>query len=390
MVNVHPVSSDPDQLRQYVEFGIDLYKDNPYYVPPLVSDDVASLTPEKNPAFDFCEAQSFMAFRNGEPVGTITAIINKAVNSRTGKATLRFGFMHFIDDAEVVDALFEAVTEWGRSRGMTEIVGPMGFTDLDQEGMLIEGFEEIGTMATIYNYPYYVDHMERMGFGKEVDWIEFRMTVPDSVPEKYSRIADIVAKRFGLRTVKYSSRKKIKADYGQEIFEVVNKAYADLYGFSPLTPRQIQHYIDVYLNILRLKDVALVVDKDDRLVGLGISMPSVSRALQKSRGRLFPTGWYHLLKAIRGKTDTVDLLLVAVLPEYQAKGVNALIFNDLLPGYIENGYKYAESNPELESNENVQKQWEYFERRQHRRRRAWKKAIPEAPMRMKSTFDQDF
>lgn len=389
MVNVHPVSSDPDQLRQYVEFGIDLYKDNPYYVPPLVSDDVASLTPEKNPAFDFCEAQSFMAFRNGEPVGTITAIINKAVNSRTGKATLRFGFMHFIDDAEVVDALFEAVTEWGRSRGMTEIVGPMGFTDLDQEGMLIEGFEEIGTMATIYNYPYYVDHMERMGFGKEVDWIEFRMTVPESVPEKYSRIADIVAKRFGLRTVKYSSRKKIKADYGQEIFEVVNKAYADLYGFSPLTPRQIQHYIDVYLNILRLKDVALVVDKDDRLVGLGISMPSVSRALQKSRGRLLPTGWYHLLKAIRGKTDTVDLLLVAVLPEYQAKGVNALIFNDLLPGYIENGYKYAESNPELESNENVQKQWEYFERRQHRRRRAWKKAIPEAPMRMKSTSDPD-
>lgn len=390
MVNVHPVSSDPDQLRQYVEFGIDLYKDNPYYVPPLVSDDVASLTPEKNPAFDFCEAQSFMAFRNGEPVGTITAIINKAVNSRTGKATLRFGFMHFIDDAEVVDALFEAATEWGRSRGMTEIVGPMGFTDLDQEGMLIEGFEEIGTMATIYNYPYYADHMERMGFGKEVDWIEFRMTVPDSVPEKYSRIAEIVAKRFGLRTVKYSSRKKIKADYGQEIFEVVNKAYADLYGFSPLTPRQIQHYIDVYLNILRLKDVALVVDKDDRLVGLGISMPSVSRALQKSRGRLFPTGWYHLLKAIRGKTDTVDLLLVAVLPEYQAKGVNALIFNDLLPGYIENGYKYAESNPELESNENVQKQWEYFERRQHRRRRAWKKAIPEAPMRMKSTSDPDF
>ena len=390
MVNVHPVSSDPDQLRQYVEFGIDLYKDNPYYVPPLVSDDVASLTPEKNPAFDFCEAQSFMAFRNGEPVGTITAIINKAVNSRTGKATLRFGFMHFIDDAEVVDALFEAVTEWGCSRGMTEIVGPMGFTDLDQEGMLIEGFEEIGTMATIYNYPYYADHMERMGFGKEVDWIEFRMTVPDSVPEKYSRIAEIVAKRFGLRTVKYSSRKKIKADYGQEIFEVVNKAYADLYGFSPLTPRQIQHYIDVYLNILRLKDVALVVDKDDRLVGLGISMPSVSRALQKSRGRLFPTGWYHLLKAIRGKTDTVDLLLVAVLPEYQAKGVNALLFNDLLPGYIENGYKYAESNPELESNENVQKQWEYFERRQHRRRRAWKKAIPEAPMRMKSTSDPDF
>ncbi len=389
MVHVHPVSTDSDQLRQYVKFGIDLYKDNAYYVPPLISDDVASLTPEKNPAFDFCEAQSFMAFRNGEPVGTITAIINRAVNEKTGKNVLRFGFMHFIDDAEVVDGLFDAVIDWGRNRGMNEIVGPMGFTDLDQEGMLIEGFEETGTMATIYNYPYYVDHMRRMGFEKEVDWIEFRMTVPDSVPEKYSRIAEIVAKRFELRTKKYTSRKKIKEEYGQEIFEVVNKAYADLYGFSPLTPRQIKHYIDVYLNILRLQDVSLVVDRDDHLVGLGISMPSVSRALQKSRGRLFPTGWYHLLKAIRGKTDTVDLLLVAVLPEYQAKGVNALIFNDLLPGYIANGYKYAESNPELESNENVQKQWEYFERRQHRRRRAWKKAIPEPPMCMPQTPDPD-
>ncbi|MDE6278057.1 MAG: N-acetyltransferase [Muribaculaceae bacterium] len=383
MVYVHPISTDADQLRQYVEFGINLYKDNPYYVPPLVSDDIASLTPEKNPAFDFCDAQSFMAFRNGEPVGTITAMVNHAVNEKTGKKTLRFGFMNFIDDAEVVDALFDAVIAWGRERGMEEIVGPMGFTDLDQEGMLIEGFEELGTMATIYNYPYYVDHMKRMGFEKEVDWIEFRMTVPDAVPEKYSRIAEIVAKRYDLRTKKYTSRKKIKEEYGRDIFEVVNSAYADLYGFAPLTPRQIQHYIDVYLNILRLEDVSLVVDKDDKLVGLGISMPSVSRALQKSRGRLFPTGWYHLLKAINGKTDTVDLLLVAVLPEYQSKGVNALIFNDLLPGYIRNGYKYAESNPELENNENVQKQWEYFERRQHRRRRAWRKEMPAATLRLK-------
>lgn len=377
-MNVHPISTDHDQLLQYVQFGINLYKDNPYYVPPLVSDEIATLTPEKNPAFDFCEAQSFMAFRNGEPAGTITAMINRAVNERTGKKTMRFGFMNFVDDPEVVDGLFAAVEEWGRSRGMTEMVGPMGFTDLDQEGMLIDGFEEIGTMATIYNYPYYVDHMRRMGFEKEVDWIEYRMTVPDAVPEKYSRIADIVAKRYELRTVKYTSRKKIKEDYGREIFEVVNKAYADLYGFAPLTERQIRHYIDVYLNILRLQDVSLVVDKTGRLVGLGISMPSLSRALQKSRGRLFPMGWLPLLKAIRGKSDTVDLLLVAVLPEYQSKGVNALIFNDLLPGYIANGYKYAESNPELETNENVQKQWEYFERRQHRRRRAWKKAIPAA------------
>lgn len=374
-VFVHPISTDKDQLRQYVQFGIDLYKDNPYYVPPLISDQIDTLRPEGNPAFDFCEAQSFMAWRDGEPVGTITAMINKAVNDKTGQRTMRFGFMDFIDDAEVVDALFDAASAWGRERGMDTITGPLGFTDLDQEGMLIEGFEELGTMATIYNYPYYVSHMERMGFVKEADWIEFRMTVPDSVPEKYSRIAQIVATRFGLSVKKYTSRSKIKKEYGRAIFEVVNEAYADLYGFSRLTERQIEHYINIYLGILRLEDVSLVVDRDGRLVGLGISMPSLSRALQASRGRLFPWGWWKLLRAIQGHTDTVDLLLVAVLPEYQAKGVNALIFNDLLPGYIRNGYKFAESNPELEGNENVQKQWEYFERRQHRRRRAWTKAL---------------
>lgn len=374
-VYVHPISTDTDQLRQYVQFGIDLYKGNSCYVPPLITDEIDTLRPEGNPAFDFCEAQSFMAYRNGEPVGTITAIINNAVNEKTGDKTLRFGFLNFVDDAETVDKLFEAVEDWGRQRGMTKIVGPMGFTDLDQEGMLIEGFDEIGTMATIYNYPYYATHMERLGFEKEVDWLEFRMNVPEAVPEKYSRIADIVARRFGLKTKKFTSRKKIKEQYGQAIFEVVNKAYADLYGFSPLTQRQIDHYINVYLNILRLRDVSLVVNENDELVAIGISMPSLSRALQKSGGKMLPFGWYHLLKAIRGKVDTVDLLLVAVLPEYQAKGVNALIFNDLLPGYIENGYKFAESNPELEGNENVQKQWEYFERRQHRRRRAWKKSL---------------
>lgn len=374
-INVHPIAASADQLYQYVKFRVDLYKGNPYYVPPLLSDDIASLTPEKNPAYDFCEAQSFMAFDNGEPVGAITAIINKAVNEKTGKKTVRFGYVDFIDSREVVDALFDAVEAWGRERGMTEIVGPMGFTDLDHEGMLTEGFEELGTMATIYNYPYYVDHMERMGFEKEVDWVEYRMTVPEAIPEKYSRIAEIVARKYGLRNLKFTSRKKLKEQYGRAIFDLVNEAYADLYGFSPLTDRQIEAYISQYLGILRLEDVSVVVDSDDRLVAFGISMPSLSRALQRSGGKMFPTGWWHLLKAIKGHTDVVDLLLVAVKPEYQSKGVNALIFCDLIPCYIKNGYKYAESNLELEGNENVQKQWDYFERRQHRRRRAWKKAL---------------
>lgn len=374
-VYVHPIATDDDQLRQYVQFGINLYKNNPCYVPPLISDDMGTLSPDKNPAFDYCEAQSFMAFRNGEPVGTITAIINKAANEKTGRKQMRFGFLEFIDDTEVADELFAAAEEWGRQRGMTEIVGPMGFSDMDYEGMLIEGFDEMGTMATIYNPSYYPQHMERLGFKKEVDWVEYRITVPDSVPEKYARIADIIAKKYNLSIKKYTSRAKIKREYGRAIFELVNEAYSELYGFVPLTDRQIEHYINMYLGILRLDDVTLVIDGKGILVALGIAMPSLSQALRKSGGKMLPFGWYHLLRAISGHTDVVDLLLVAVKPEYQSKGVNALIFNDLIPRFHANGYKFAESNVELEGNENVQKQWEYFERRQHRRRRAFIKPI---------------
>lgn len=374
-VEVRPVEPVPSQLRKYVRFAINLYKGNPCYVPPLIIDQVDTLRPDKNPASEFCESQSFMAWRGNVPVGTITAIINRAYNSKTGQAIVRFGFMDFIDDAAVVDALFEAVRRWGTERGMTKMVGPLGFTDLDPEGMLIEGFDEMGTMATIYNYPYYKDHMERMGFVKEADWIEYRITVPDKLPEKHVRIADIVRRRFDLRTPELTDRKKLAKKYGRAIFELINRSYENLYGFVALTDRQIEHYIGIYLSLLRLEDVCIIVDKDDRLVGVGISMPSLSKALRRSGGKLLPTGWYHLLRAIRGHSDVVDLLLVAIDPEYQGKGVNALLFSKLLPAYIANGYKFAESNVELEGNENVQKQWEYFERRQHRRRRAWSKSL---------------
>lgn len=374
-VIVKPIVPNKENLEKYVQFGIDLYDGNDYFVPPLVMDEVNTLMPQTNPAFEHCVAQSFMAYRDGRPMGRITAIINDLVNHKTGEKAMRFGFVDFIDDAEVVDALFKAAEDWGRKRGCTSVIGPMGFSDMDHEGMLVEGFNEMGTMATIYNYPYYPKHMERMGFEKDVDWIEFRMKVPDKIPEKYQRIADIVKRKYNLHTKLYTSRNKIKEEYGVALFELINEAYADLYGYSPLTRRQIDYYINEYLGIIRLEDVSVVVDADENLVGIGISMPSLSKALRKSRGKLFPTGWYHLWRAIRGKVDVVDLMLVAVKPEYQSKGVNALLFCDLIPRYIANGYKYAESNLELENNENVQKQWEYFERRQHRRRRAWKKRL---------------
>ena len=362
-------------LKKFVKWGIDLYKGNECFVPPLVMDDVNTLDPHNNPAFDFCESIYFMAYDDGKPVGRIAGIINNVVNEKTGKKTLRFGWVDFIDDPRVSEALFRAVEVWGRSKGMEEIVGPLGFSDMDPEGMLVEGFDQEGTMATIYNYPYYPKHLEAMGFEKEADWVEFRMTVPDGIPERYQRISDIIKRKYELSTPKYTSAKKLVKDYGQEIFQLINEAYSELYGYSPLTPRQINRYISMYIPVLRLDNISLIVDKDKKLIGVGIAMPSMSKALIKCRGRMFPFGWIHLLKALRGQNDVVDLLLVAVKPEYQSKGVNSLLFTDLIPCLIKNGYKFAESNPELELNQKVQSQWGYFETRQHKRRRAFRKSL---------------
>ena len=272
-------------------------------------------------------------------------------------------------------ALFETAEQWARERGMKRIIGPMGFSDMDHEGMLVEGFEEMGTMATIYNYPYYPKHLEAMGYTKDTDWVEYRITIPDKLPEKMERIAEIVLKKYQLRIVKYTSRKKLAEKYGEDLFRLINDAYADLYGYSPLTDKQIDYYIDMYLGFLKLDYVSIVVDSADRLVGVGISMPSMTKALQKSGGKLFPTGWWHLLRAMKGHNDVVDLMLIAVKPEYQSKGVNSLFFYDLCNLYIRDGVKFAETNLELEENTHVQSQWEYFERRQHRRRRAFTKDL---------------
>lgn len=374
-VEIRPVSTSRRELRAFTRFSIDLYKGNDCFVPPLIHDDVNTLSPKVNPAFDFCQCQCFMAWRDGKPVGRIAGIINNVVNGRTGNKDLRFGFVDFIDDAEVADALFEACADWGRSKGMTSMVGPMGFTDMDHEGMLVEGFDQLGTMATIYNYPYYPAHMERMGFRPEAEWIEMAVKVPDAIPEKYARIARLVQERNNLKVLKFKSRKKIKEQYGRALFELINEAYDNLYGYSPLSPRQIEYYIDMYLGILNLDFVTVVVDSDDKLVAVGISIQSFSRALQKSRGRLFPIGWWHLLGALRGKADYVDLLLIAVKPEYQNKGVNALLFADLIPYYIKAGFKHAETNPELAANTKVRDQWQYFDARLHKRRRSFRKDL---------------
>lgn len=375
MLQVLEIQPTKKKLREFAQFQIDLYDGNPYYVPNLISDDIKTLSPSINPAFEFCEAVSYMAYRNGKPVGRITGIINRQVNKSTGEQAVRFSFFDFVDDPEVSAALLEEVENWGRRKGMKKIIGPLSFTDMDREGMLVEGFEELSTMATNYNYPYYAEHMERHGYKKESDWVEFLLEVPDKVPERYMRIADIAKQKFNLRVLKYTSRKRVKREYGHALFHLINDAYKDLYEYSQLSERQIEYYIDQYLDLLNLDLLSLIVDNKGKLIGVGIALPSMSRALQKSKGKMFPVGWYHLLKGLKGKNDRVDLLLVAVHPNYQNKGINALLFQDLLPYFIANGYKYAETNPEMETNAKVQSQWGYFNPRQHRRRRSFSKKL---------------
>ena len=374
-VEIRQIEPTRKELKKFVKYETDLYEGNPYFVPSLLSDDVNTLSPSVNPAFDFNDYAYFMAYKDGKPAGRIAVFVNHTLNRKQRRKDARFGWLAFEDDREVSKALLEAAEKWAKSKGMNRMIGPLGLTDMDREGLLVEGFEELSTMATNYNYPYFPEHIERQGYRKESDWIEFLMEVPDKIPERFDRIASLVKKKYDLRVLKYSNRKRIKQEYGHALFHLINESYKNLYEYCELTERQIDYYIGIYLGLLNLELVTLVVDRHDKLVAVGISLPSMSRALQKAKGKMMPFGWYHLLKGLKGKNDRVDLLLVAVHPDYQNKGVNAILFQDLIPYYIKNGYKYAESNPEMETNAKVQSQWEAFSPRQHRRRRSYSKHL---------------
>lgn len=365
------------ELKKFIRFNYEFYKDNPYSVPDLYDDMLNTFSPQKNAAFEFCEADYFLALRDGKIVGRVAAIINRRANDTWNKHTVRFGWIDFIDDIEVSTALIDTVKQWGRERGMTEIEGPLGFTDMDAEGMLIEGFDQLSTMATIYNYPYYPQHMERLGMEKSADWVEMKIYVPDHIPEKHQRISQFIARKYNLHIRKIKSKKEIReTGIAHDIFRLINDAYTPLFGYSRMTERQIDQYVKMYVPVLDLRMVSIVENEQNEIVAVGISMASLSRALQKAKGRLLPFGWFHLLKALMWKRPKVlDLLLVAVRPDYQGKGVNALLFTDLIPVYKELGFEYAESNPELEMNEKVQNQWQYFKTEQHKRRRCFKQPL---------------
>ncbi len=367
-------------LKTFIDFHYDLYKGSEYDVPNLFQDELNTLSPDKNAAFEFCEAEYYIAYKDGKPAGRVAAIINNKANERWGRKAVRFGWIDFIDDREVSAALLGAVEDYGRAHGMTEIVGPLGFTDMDPEGMLTFGFDQLGTMPTIYNYPYYPEHMEGMdGYVKDNDYVEYKLFVPEKVPEKYAKIAAMIEKRYDLHVKKITKRDIYKNGYGKKIFDLINMTFKDLYGYSELTDRQIEQYINMYFSFVDLNLITLVEDHScgNKLVGIGITIPSLSHALQKCRrGRLLPFGWWHVLRAVKfHKTDIVDLLLLGVLPEYRAKGVNAMMFADLIPRYYEYGFKWGESQVEMETNEGVQSQWEYLETEHHKRRRCYKKEL---------------
>ena len=380
LIEIKKVESKKD-LKTFIDFHYDLYEGNEYDVPNLFSDEMNTLSKDKNAAFEFCEAEYYLAYKDGKLAGRVAAIINHKANNKWGKKSVRFGWIDFIDDREVSKALLDAVEKYGREKGMEDVVGPLGFTDMDPEGMLTWGFDQLGTMPTIYNYPYYPEHIEALeGFVVDNKYVEFKIMVPDTIPEKYAKIAMMIEKRYNLHVRKLTKKEVFQGGMGQKIFDLINDTYKDLYGYSELSQKQIDQLVKSYLGFLDFNLITCIEDWTDgehKLIGVGITMPSLAHALRKChRGRLLPFGWFHVLRAIKmHKTNIVDLLLIGILPEYRAKGANALLFADLIPWYQKYGIEWGETQVELETNAGVQGQWGALTPVMHKRRKCYKKII---------------
>ncbi len=374
-VTIKTVSTKKD-FKTFVRFGNKLYKGNPYYVPSMPWDDLNTFDKEKNGAFEFSDAEFYLAYKDGNVVGRVAAIVNYKANEAWKVDQVRFGWIDFIDDIEVSKALLDAVVAFGKARGMKQIVGPLGFTDFDPEGMLVEGFDRVSTMALIYNHPYYPEHLKKLGYVKETGWVEYRITIPEQLPEKHVKFAEIVKDRYNLKVRKLTKRQIRTENYGQKLFQLINETYCVLYGYSLLSPKQIDMYVDVYLSLVDMKMLSFIENQEGELIAAGITIPSLSEALQKCNGEIFPFGWWHLLKTMFWKKpETLDLLLIGVRPDYQNKGVNSLLFVDLFQNYRKLGFKYAETNANLETNAKVQAMWTPFEKELHKRRWVFGKEI---------------
>lgn len=360
-------------LGKFVDFQYRLYQGNPYFVPPLRFDEMATLRDDKNPAYEYCNARLWLAYRGNEVVGRVAAILNRAYIDKWKNKYLRFGWLDFVDDPDVLLALMNEVELWAKELNLTAVHGPLGFTDLDHEGMLVEGFDKVGTLATIYNHPYYPVHLEKLGYKKDADWLEFRIKIPQAIPETVDRVAEIVLRRLQLTIVRAKKPKDI-LPYAKQIFELINVAYGNLYGVVPLTEKQITYYVKQYFSFVRADFITIVLDKEGKLAAFGITMPSLSSALQKAGGKLFPFGFIHLLQAIR-KNTLADLYLVSVRPDLQGKGVNALLIRETNIAFHRYGIKEVESNPQLEVNDRILTMWEHYDHIQHKRRRCYIKHL---------------
>ena len=382
--NVTDVSSSVDivevltkkDLWKWVRFPNKLYKDNEFFVPFLENDefDTFSGSIEKNPAYEFCETKLFLAYKNGMPVGRIAGLINHAYNKKWSKNAIRFTRFDFVDDYEVSLALFKKVVDWGKERSYTEIMGPIGFTDMDHEGMLIDGFDEINMSITFYNHPYYLSHMERLGLVKSIDWIEYKISVPPEIDPKIEKMAKHVLDKGNYRVITYTDRKVLYKE-AFEAFSLIDIAFSKLYGTVPLTDSIIKNAIDAYIPLVNLDYICSIKDNDNKIVGFGVMVPSIARALKKSDGKLFPFGILRMLRALKGKNDTLEMYFVAVDPEHQLHGVPVLMIQTLLDKLIRNGVRYCDTGPMLETNGAVHSMWRYFDKRQNKRRRCYVKAI---------------
>ena len=375
-LNIREVTTK-EELRRFVDYPNVLYKDVRQYVPAFYADDLDDWDREKNPAFSYCDAKCFLAWRDGEIVGRIGAILSHKANETWNTRRMRFTQVDFIDDREVSAALFAAAEDWARSLGCTQIHGPLGFCDMDREGMLVEGFDERSMFITYYNHPYYNEHLQSLGYIKDTDWVENLIEIPPADSEnaqKLRKLSQWLLKRGSYHKADISSKSQITPRHIEQVFHLVNKAYAPLYGVVALSDEQVKRYARKFLPMVHPDYLCLVMNEQEELVAFGVCVPSMAEALRRCRGRLFPTGWFHVLRAMK-KNDTIDLLLIAVDPQLQGTGLNAIVMDHILQGAQKNGIAYAETGPTLEVNDKVQSQWKFFERRQHKRRRCYIKDL---------------
>lgn len=363
----------PSELRRFVELQFDLYRDSPYWVPPLVAEELKILRQDVNPAFAHCQVAYWLAYWQGRPAGRIAGIVNRRANELHGTRLARFGWLDFIDAPAISAALLATVERWACAQGMTALHGPLGFTDFDPEGMLIEGFEELGTAPDIYNYPYYPIHLQEHGYVKDADWFEYQMAVPKRVPEKADRLRAKVLKRYRLRVVPAAHRADLMP-YVPGFFEVMDAAYRDVYGYVPLTSAQKDFYMARYFMHLMPDYVRVIVDEQDHVAAFVIGFPSLSRALQSVRGRLYPLGILTMLQALR-RNPHVEIVLGAVRPDLQGKGLTAVLMDEITRACIRNRIVSVETSKQLESNFLVRAHWRYYDARRHKRRRCFRKEL---------------